>query len=130
MKNLADTGDVKITPEIPSITDEAKRLKNQGVDILIALGHSGFEMDTKIAEQVSDIDVVIGGHSNTFLYSGKYYKNYIKKLVYVILFIYAKHMFFPYLPVLNVLYVYHVLIEYDVFLFFVPSRKRTGYRHS
>lgn len=65
-------GNVKILPEIPSIREEAKRLKNDGVDILIALGHSGFQMDIQIARDVEDIDLVIGGHSNTFLYTGEY----------------------------------------------------------
>jgi len=63
---------MKILPEIPSITAEARRLKNDGVDILIALGHSGFEMDVQIARYVEDIDLVVGGHSNTFLYTGDY----------------------------------------------------------
>lgn len=66
------TGNVEILPEIPAISAEAKRLKNQGVNILIALGHSGFEMDIKIAENVEDIDLVVGGHTNTFLYTGEY----------------------------------------------------------
>ena len=38
--------------------------------ILIALGHAGFDIDKQIAEKVPDIDVVVGGHSNTFLYTG------------------------------------------------------------
>jgi len=62
---------VRILPEIPSVAAEAKRLKKDGVDILIALGHSGFETDVEIARQVDDVDLVIGGHSNTFLYSGE-----------------------------------------------------------
>lgn len=68
---IAQTGNVKILPEIPSVAAEARRLKNDGVDILIALGHSGFDMDKQIARDVEDIDLVIGGHSNTFLYTGK-----------------------------------------------------------
>ncbi|CAH1711678.1 protein 5NUC-like isoform X2 [Aphis gossypii] len=68
---LSQVGNVKILPEVPSVTAEAKRLKSDGVDILIALGHSGFEMDKQIARDVEDIDLVIGGHSNTFLYTGK-----------------------------------------------------------
>lgn len=67
---IAKVGNVKILPEIPSVAAEAKRLKNDGVDILIALGHSGFEMDIQIARDVEDIDLVVGGHSNTFLYTG------------------------------------------------------------
>lgn len=62
---------MKILPEIPSIVAEAKRLKNDGVDILIALGHSGLEIDTQIARDVENIDLVIGGHSHSFLYTGK-----------------------------------------------------------
>ena len=45
-------------------------MKAEGVDILIALGHSGYTEDMRIAKEVPDIDVVVGGHSNTFLYSG------------------------------------------------------------
>lgn len=63
---------MRILPEIPSVAAEAKRLKKDGVDILIALGHSGFDADVEIAKHVEDIDAVVGGHSNTFLYSGEF----------------------------------------------------------
>lgn len=43
-----------------------------GVNKIIALGHSGFEVDQKIAKTVRGVDVVIGGHTNTFLYTGMY----------------------------------------------------------
>lgn len=49
---------------------EARKLRSQGVNIIIALGHSGFEMDKIIALRCTDVDVVIGGHSHTFLYTG------------------------------------------------------------
>ena len=41
------------------------------MNIIIALGHSGFEKDKEIAKNVPDLDLVVGGHSNTFLYNGK-----------------------------------------------------------
>lgn len=63
---------MNILPEIPAVDAEAKRLKAEGVDILIALGHSGFQTDVEIAKRVEDIDLVIGGHSNTFLYTGEW----------------------------------------------------------
>ena len=53
-----------------SIRREAERLKGEGVNVLIALGHSGFEVDKEIAAKVPLIDLVVGGHSNTFLYNG------------------------------------------------------------
>lgn len=69
-KVLSSTGNVIFEDEIAAISEETKRLKETGVNILIALGHSGFTMDKKIAEEVADIDLVIGGHTNTFLYNG------------------------------------------------------------
>lgn len=50
---------------------EASKLKAQGVDILIALGHSGIIKDRELAAGCPDIDLVIGGHSHTFLFSGE-----------------------------------------------------------
>ena len=70
-KSIAVTDNVKFLDEIEVIREEAKKLKAQGIKILIALGHSGYEMDEKIAKEVEDIDLVIGGHSNTFLYNGE-----------------------------------------------------------
>lgn len=71
VEKLSNVGKVKFKEEIPSIRDEAKRLKNEGINIIIVLGHSGFEMDQKIAQEVEDVDVVVGGHTDTFLYNGK-----------------------------------------------------------
>ncbi|XP_068143748.1 protein 5NUC [Drosophila tropicalis] len=56
--------------EIQAINNEARRLVSQGVNIIIALGHSGYAMDQQIAEKCPDVDVVVGGHSQTFLYTG------------------------------------------------------------
>ena len=41
-----------------------------GVNILIAVGHSGYDADQRIAQDCPDIDVVVGGHSHSFLFSG------------------------------------------------------------
>jgi len=42
----------------------------QGVNILIAVGHSGYDIDKKIAKEVLDLDVVVVGHSHSFLFTG------------------------------------------------------------
>lgn len=68
-KDLAPRNDVEYEDEIPAIRREVKKLKEQNVNILIALGHSGFVTDLEIARQVEDLDLVIGGHSNTFLWN-------------------------------------------------------------
>lgn len=56
--------------EITSIKDESEKLDEQGVNIIVAVGHSGFIKDKEIAKEVPLVDVVVGGHSNTFLYNG------------------------------------------------------------
>lgn len=45
--------------------------KAEGVNIIIALGHSGFEIDKEIAMGCPDVDIVVGGHTNTFLWNGE-----------------------------------------------------------
>ncbi|MCO6452954.1 MAG: 5'-nucleotidase C-terminal domain-containing protein [Caldilineales bacterium] len=44
-------------------------LKEQGVNKIIALTHIGYVEDVALAGVVSGIDVIVGGHSHTFLYS-------------------------------------------------------------
>lgn len=59
--------------EVQALQVEVDKLKTLGINKIIALGHSGFETDKLIAKKVSGVDVVIGGHSNTFLYTGKFH---------------------------------------------------------
>lgn len=47
-----------------------KKLIAKGVKIIIALGNSGYKMDQEIAENCMDVDIVVGGHSRTFLFTG------------------------------------------------------------
>ncbi|XP_021509531.1 5'-nucleotidase isoform X1 [Meriones unguiculatus] len=56
--------------EITALQPEVDKLKTLNVNKIIALGHSGFEMDKLIAQKVRGVDIVVGGHTNTFLYTG------------------------------------------------------------
>ncbi|XP_031354292.1 protein 5NUC-like isoform X3 [Photinus pyralis] len=56
--------------EIDSVREESERLSKEGVKIIMALGHSGYEVDQKVAREVPLVDVVVGGHTNTFLWNG------------------------------------------------------------
>ena len=66
--------------EVESVQNEARKLKslNPPIDILIALGHAGYEKDKEIAEKVSEIDIVVGGHSHSFLYTGQVSENMVE----------------------------------------------------
>ena len=63
-------GAIQINDEIVELTKEARYLKYvKKCTYIIALGHSGFEKDKQIAKKVEYINLVVGGHSKTFLYS-------------------------------------------------------------
>jgi len=64
--------------EVTAVQEEVDQLISRGVTKIIALGHAGFGVDKDIAEQVKGVDVVIGGHTNTFLYSGRLLANYLR----------------------------------------------------
>ena len=61
---------VKFTDEIEAVRREVESFKSAGVEVIIGLSHSGYGMDKKVAAEVDDIDVIVGGHSHTFLYTG------------------------------------------------------------
>ena len=66
--------------EIESIEKEISILKGRGINKIIGLSHTGLRADYYIAENVDDLDIIIGGHNNAFLYNGKFemsiYHNY------------------------------------------------------
>uniref|UniRef100_K7G2H3 5'-nucleotidase n=1 Tax=Pelodiscus sinensis TaxID=13735 RepID=K7G2H3_PELSI len=62
--------DLIFEDEVKALQPHVDKLTTLGVNKIIALGHSGFSVDQKIAQKVRGIDIVIGGHTNTFLYTG------------------------------------------------------------
>ncbi|XP_008555623.2 protein 5NUC [Microplitis demolitor] len=70
-KVISSPGKVVFLDEVESVRREVDKLRADNVTIIIALGHSGFDADKKIAAEVDGVDLVIGGHTNTFLYSGR-----------------------------------------------------------
>nr|XP_020475124.1 5'-nucleotidase [Monopterus albus] len=61
---------LRFEDEVTAMQPHVDKLQKLGVNKIIALGHSGFTMDQEVARKVRGVDVVIGGHSNTFLYTG------------------------------------------------------------
>ncbi|XP_064487891.1 protein 5NUC-like [Ornithodoros turicata] len=64
---------VNITDETASIKQEAAMLKEQGVNILIALTHIGYTLEVNMTRDIPDIDIWVGGHTHSFLYTGNDY---------------------------------------------------------
>ena len=38
------------------------------MEIIIAVGHQGYDEDRAFAEQVEELDLVVGGHSHSYLH--------------------------------------------------------------
>lgn len=53
--------------EIDSLQADVDDLTEMGVDMIVALNHVGLPQDIRIAEAVEGIDLIVGGHSHTYL---------------------------------------------------------------
>lgn len=62
---------LKFPSEIGAVRSEVEKLKADGVRIIIGLSHSGYTMDQRVAAEVDGLDIIVGGHSHSFLYTGK-----------------------------------------------------------
>jgi len=58
---------VRFEDAIRSAQASADELEALGIDIVIALTHLGFQADLGLAGETSGIDVIVGGHSHTYL---------------------------------------------------------------
>ena len=58
-----------VADEIAAARQTVTALKGQA-DIIVLLSHAGEAVDRRLAEQVPEIDVIVGGHSHTRLPSG------------------------------------------------------------
>ncbi|XP_070568641.1 snake venom 5'-nucleotidase-like [Ptychodera flava] len=68
---LSSPGRLLFNSEVDSVRAEVDRLRSQGINKIIALGHAGIYVDLQIADEVEGVDVIVGGHTNTFLYTGE-----------------------------------------------------------
>ena len=70
-KDISNPEEVIFTDEIEALKTEVKKLHDEGIDIIVALGHSGYEKDKEVAASVPHLDVVVGAHSHSFLFSSE-----------------------------------------------------------
>lgn len=67
----SDWGKAQVMPEVEYVKREVDLLVEEGIDIIIVLSHSGLDTDRQIAKHGGPIDIIVGGHSHSFLYSGE-----------------------------------------------------------
>jgi 5'-nucleotidase len=65
---LASPGpNVVFTDPVGAVQGEVDKLTAAGVNKIIVLSHSGYSVDKRVAAETTGVDVIVGGHSNTFL---------------------------------------------------------------
>ncbi len=62
--NIKETNKMKLLDDIENIRETAKRIRPY-VDLVIVISHAEVETDRKLAASVSEIDVVVGGHTHS-----------------------------------------------------------------
>lgn len=71
VQNISATGQVRWGGELEAVNREAERLKAAGVDIIVCVSHDGLAGDLHVARNSRHVDLIVGGHSHTLLYSGE-----------------------------------------------------------
>lgn len=65
---LASPGpNVIFTDPVGAVQQEVDSLSAQGVTKIIVLSHSGYNVDKRVAAETTGVDVIVGGHTNTYL---------------------------------------------------------------
>jgi 5'-nucleotidase len=65
---LASPGEnITFGDPVAAVQGEVDKLTAQGVNKIIVLSHSGYHVDKRVAAETTGVDVIVGGHTNTFL---------------------------------------------------------------
>ena len=65
---LASPGpNITFSEPVAAVQGEVDRLTGMGVNKIIVLSHSGYAVDKRVAAQTTGVDVIVGGHSNSYL---------------------------------------------------------------
>lgn len=77
-------GDGKIVSETSVAKKWAKYLRERGAEVIVALTHIGVSKDKKLAKNVPEIDVIVGGHTHTELQEVVFQKTSKNKMVPIV----------------------------------------------
>jgi len=60
---------ITVTAELAALQNAVNDLQAQGVNKIIGLTHTGYDMDISLAQVITGVDVIVGGHTHSFLYT-------------------------------------------------------------
>jgi len=66
--DLASPGDnVTFSDPVAAVQGEVDKMTAMGINKIIVLSHSSYQIDQEVAANTTGVDVIVGGHSNTLL---------------------------------------------------------------
>ncbi len=67
-QDLSSPGkNVTFTDPVASVQEQVDLLEAEGINKIIVLSHSGYLVDQHVAANTNGVDIIVGGHDNTFL---------------------------------------------------------------
>ncbi len=63
---------------IECLQEEIDKLKKQGVNRIILLSHTGYDIDKELAKNLDGVDIIVGGHSHSVVEGVKEGDNFLK----------------------------------------------------
>ena len=58
---------VKVADPIETAKELTETLGSRGIDLFVVVSHMGIGLDRRLAEEVPEVDLIVGGHSHTFM---------------------------------------------------------------
>ncbi|MDJ0627069.1 MAG: bifunctional metallophosphatase/5'-nucleotidase [Rhodobacter sp.] len=58
---------VVFSDPIEAVAMQVERMQANGINKIIVLSHSGYQVDQALAAAVPEVDIIVGGHDNTYL---------------------------------------------------------------
>ena len=75
--NRKDIKVMDFEQSVEAIQKEIDKLKEQDINKIILLSHSGYDIDKKYAKNLDGVDIIIGGHSHTVIQDAEQDRNVI-----------------------------------------------------
>jgi 5'-nucleotidase / UDP-sugar diphosphatase len=60
---------ITVTAELTALQQAVNNLQAQGINKIIGLTHTGYDVDISLAQVITGVDVIVGGHTHSFLYT-------------------------------------------------------------
>jgi len=60
-------GNITFTDPVAAVQEQVDILEAEGINKIIVLSHSGYPVDRHVAANTEGVDVIVGGHDNTYL---------------------------------------------------------------